>query len=982
LLDISRRCRACGTALLLLKAARAARPSRAAGETTMNPFIHRLFQRLGSGGAPGTWAAIAALLAAPLGAGCSSPDQQPSPENAAHTGARLTIDVLSHTDVGAIQFEVNRVSCNDEPIVAYSNTVTEDLSDILIPGGVPSQTNAPLDSSSQHLYADRFFALTPGCYDVTTTPLKADGTPSADCGAATQHRVQVSDGSTSEITLINQCKGDGTGGLDVISTLNHPPVIAQLTFDDSKFTARCSETIACATVRDPDQDPLEFVWKAAPNISLPFQGPLEMGKRTNPDGTVTDCVSILPLQAGDYEFSLTVYDQVHGANGSLERIEDALAARGTPAPSHAQFSFPLHAADAAGCSCVGEYSNCKELVEHNILYRWSAHHSADIPVPVTTLSILDTNVVAGQRALRAVTNAGYDWWFQYDPPSGETLDVSTLDELHVSLRALNTTPIGWQVNAPIIVLQDVNGHRRTYTPNSILLGRDGKTWQNFQIPLRSGNGVWTISGDNLDFGNISRIEVHTDTWDFGFTLDIDAVSFEKFGAVCPCTQECGAHGQCQAATSSCLCDLGYGGSQCATCADGFELRDGACALKNDGEFTEWPNPASHANSDPWLAVHHDDIQLLKPNLLVLLYPDTGTLSGMTSLVQQVANGFAEGSRPQGYSNASATAQLDYQIHIVDLRDGVNGRPPAPAGFPYQNSTLFPRKPPTPPATGPGTFDYAALFSPAYAPLLGYADPANPGQYFDLCTLINQGQVNELWFVASADVPDAGGLEVATVMPNYTDKGNVIPGSVNRCANGCIGTDVPFCGRSIHMGFVNYTRGPGCFLHSKGHDVEFGLASSIPELKDWFYPFARFDLNGRYGLPFSNLYGLGCSSPPCMQFTSPSSVAFESGTTPYSVNPYDPACGNVHFPPNGVNHYDYSNPQQVLSSCTGFGRHSEPVCRDASSLVSPANWSQYLNYGDCGGEFLVWWYQNMPAFGSGQTFANGKTMKSAWPFWFY
>src|SRR5262249_49915859 len=161
-------------------------------------------------------------------------------------------------------------------------------------------------------------------------------------------------------------------------------------------------------------------------------------------------------------------------------------------------------------------------------------------------------------------------------------------------------------------------------------------------------------------------------------------------------------------------------------------------------------------------------------------------------------------------------------------------------------------------------DYARFFSADYAQYLGYPDPAHPGQFRDLCSLVADGTVHELWMVASGDVPtDANAAEVLGMMPNYTDTGNVVPGAVNRCAgNGCCDPEVPYFGRSLRIGFVNYNRGPGCYLHSNGHGIEFGVKDSVRSIQDWFLAFADFDLDGRYGLPFNNAYQLSCASPPC------------------------------------------------------------------------------------------------------------------------
>lgn len=630
---------------------------------------------------------------------------------------------------------------------------------------------------------------------------------------------------------------------------------------------------------------------------------------------------------------------------------------------------------------VAPAGGCGDFVENDILTNWT-WGASDAPPATTTLGVLgSTDAVRGQHALRAVTTSGFDFWLRYQPPAA--IDASQANELRVAVRGLNTTPIGWQGNFPVIVAEDTTGARIQFTPTSQLLSIDGVSWNVAKVPLAGGPG-WIQSGGPVNWSSIRAIEIHADTWDSGFTLDVDALSFERTGAVCECAVPCGTRGTCNQSTLSCDCNLGYTGTGCTSCVDGFTMQNGACVLANDGASTVWPNQFSKANSDPWLAVHHDQIQLLQPNLLALLYVDISTAEAQTAIVQQVINGFAEGSRVQGFKNPNTPVQLRYQVKVTDLRDGVNGRPPAPAGFPYQNSTLFPRK--TRP-DGSLTFDYAELFRADYAQYLGYPDPAHPGQFLDLCTLVNQGTVNEVWVVASGDVPDAGALEVGGTMQNYTASGNKIPGSFSRCANGCVDTDVPFCGRTIRVGFVNYNRGPGCFLHSKGHDLESGVRTSIPSMREWFMPFARFDLDTRYGLPFSSIYGASCGADVCTSYPTPTHVRFQNQGTTYDVDPFDPVCGNVHFPPNGVSNYDYFDTIQVQSSCAGYGRHAGVGGADATDLIGgsaglPWNTPTNSQYGDCGGEFMVYWYQNMPSFGSGQTFQDGRAMKSIWPYLFY
>ena len=109
------------------------------------------------------------------------------------------------------------------------------------------------------------------------------------------------------------------------------------------------------------------------------------------------------------------------------------------------------------------------------------------------------------------------------------------------------------------------------------------------------------------------------------------------------------------------------------------------------------------------------------------------------------------------------------------------------------------------------------------------------------------------------------------------------------------------------------------------------------------------------------------------------------------------CGNVHLAPNAHAQYDLCGgavnqdvscnlPQSsvVSTSCPGYGRHAGAAGADLKENVSSSSWMP--PYGalaqDCQGAFLVWWHQNMPMFGSSQTFTDGTRMKSVWPYLYY
>ena len=105
------------------------------------------------------------------------------------------------------------------------------------------------------------------------------------------------------------------------------------------------------------------------------------------------------------------------------------------------------------------------------------------------------------------------------------------------------------------------------------------------------------------------------------------------------------------------------------------------------------------------------------------------------------------------------------------------------------------------------------------------------------------------------------------------------------------------------------------------------------------------------------------------------------TTP--VDGYVASCGNVHFPPNAGNHYDYDSKVAVTTDCADFGRNVAGCRTRSTAPVTSADWSGYEQLSpDCGGAFLVYWYQHMPGFQSRQQFDDGQDMLSVWPFLFY
>jgi probable HAF family extracellular repeat protein len=235
-----------------------------------------------------------ALVSAAATAGCGVGDAVPV------GSVRATLKAAARHDVAKVRYVVVSAgeSCAGRPVAQADVPLQEEtLPATAEPDGGTRGTS--------HAFADAFFTLAPGDYDVCVQPSTASGAASRDCAAA-HARASVTPGQTTEIVIASQCRGDANGGLDAIIVLNDPPRIDRVDVAPNKFIEVCTAATVSATSSDPNGDAVVYAWQV---VSAP---PEAMVTLTASGAAATFSANV----AATYEVKVTVTD-AHGASTSL-----------------------------------------------------------------------------------------------------------------------------------------------------------------------------------------------------------------------------------------------------------------------------------------------------------------------------------------------------------------------------------------------------------------------------------------------------------------------------------------------------------------------------------------------------------------------------------------------------------------------------------------------------------------------------------------
>ncbi len=411
----------------------------------------------------------------------------------------------------------------------------------------------------------------------------------------------------------------------------------------------------------------------------------------------------------------------------------------------------------------------------------------------------------------------------------------------------------------------------------------------------------------------------------------------------------------------------------------------------------WPNPVSSANSDPWIAAHHDGIAEMQPRILLLDFanrfateaggvvsPGYDLASTLQPLIDQHVGALRVASQYRGYREPSAPAFVQYQVvKVVDVRDGSGA----------VNSALVPLTSSTTP-----TVDYAQLGGAAFAARFGFPDPDRPGSYLGLCSLFEKGVINEVWAmtadpVSSADPPAIKFAPVAETKQAYDGANAPIAGRRVCTSATCIDQALP-CSVSVRIVDFNPGRGAGCHLFDVGFVWQSYLSAGVlPRFASVARTFFNFDFDTRFGARFQSFYD-ACdpaappAAGPCILWRSPTEAASgPSASTAFDFSPMSAGCGNVVFPPNATGPSVQAGDPTVSTSCENYGLHNGPAGADLTTPYSNAMALAYYGSNravasDCGGAQPTYLLASMPGLGNAAVAADGTPMKNWWVYLFY
>lgn len=288
---------------------------------------------------------------------------------------------------------------------------------------------------------------------------------------------------------------------------------------------------------------------------------------------------------------------------------------------------------------------------------------------------------------------------------------------------------------------------------------------------------------------------------------------------------------------------------------------------------------------------------IQPTVFVAAFPFGAPLHNPAEWTNRLIADLRTGSTYYGYKDEGSRPFVDFQIHGGQIVDESSWIPPKLPG---------------------GNYDYGAIYD-----------------YYNLCALIQQEEVDEVWFW---DAGQGGFFEYVINGPEWSRDAYWV--------------NAPNCGRQIATMTFNYNREIDVALESFSHRMEGTYMHYFPcDFYTETWPWT--------GWPH--------------QCTGLVSDRYGFVGRPFSGNDYIGVCGDVHHPPNILDEREYiwEDAATVQSIC-------EDWQGDGTAQISSINCQRW---GCDHRRYHLWWMQNVPGFNNDNHDKEGNLQPNWWWFLF-
>ncbi len=158
---------------------------------------------------------------------------------------------------------------------------------------------------------------------------------------------------------------------------------------------------------------------------------------------------------------------------------------------------------------------------------WYAYPETGYPGPRIPDSVYfdSTEKVVGAASVKLIAGRGWDVALNYRPGNDSVSQwtLNDLDTLYFWVRTIKQPTMGFQVFH--LRIGDRKGNYFRYSAPVSLLNASNLVWKQYKFPLSGNSSFVRTSYGTMNWDQPNYVEIHADTWDYGYTLWVDGMQF-------------------------------------------------------------------------------------------------------------------------------------------------------------------------------------------------------------------------------------------------------------------------------------------------------------------------------------------------------------------------------------------------------------------------------------------------------------------------